>query len=234
MKYLIIPDVHEKYEQMLTALENEDRVNEVIFLGDFFDSWNGITEDTHRIVTWLQKNVGNPKYHFIWGNHDLHYAYPYRDELRCSGFRAARLAIIEGHLGLNHWNKFSLLKKINANGPWFISHAGFSYQNWQDSDGLSEVKIALKSLVHAGPPHRLLLPGPSRGGPVPCGGLTWCDWDEFKPIPGVNQIVGHTEGELVRTKIGLHSVNYCLDTRLQHVAILSGNGTLVTLPNYRT
>ena len=35
--------------------------------------------------------------------------------------------------------------------------------------------------------------GVSRGGMGDCGGPLWCDWqDEFKPIPGLRQVFGHS------------------------------------------
>jgi hypothetical protein len=40
--------------------------------------------------------------------------------------------------------------------------------------------------------------GADRGGRNELGGVTWCDWRNFKPIAGMPQIVGHTCDKKVR------------------------------------
>ena len=46
------------------------------------------------------------------------------------------------------------------------------------------------------PPHPLIGCGYARHGDAPVGGLTWLDWaEEFAPIPGIHQIVGHSKGD---------------------------------------
>jgi hypothetical protein len=66
----------------------------------------------------------------------------------------------------------------------------------------------------------LVAAGRSRGGSAVYGGVDWLDWDEFKPVPGLNQIVGHTPGGDIRTKHLADSENYCLDTNLNHVILI--------------
>jgi hypothetical protein len=63
--------------------------------------------------------------------------------------------------------------------------------------------------------------GFARGGFYKIGGIIWLDWRrEFEPVPGLNQIVGHTEMEFPEQKINYNSKNYCLDTRSNHIGIL--------------
>ena len=45
------------------------------------------------------------------------------------------------------------------------------------------------------------------------------DWDELIPIPGLNQLVGHTPASTVRHKDTPTSRNICLDTNLRHYAV---------------
>ena len=48
------------------------------------------------------------------------------------------------------------------------------------------------------------------------------DWDELVPVPGLNQLVGHTPDKLVRHKNTPTSRNICLDTNLRNCAVLDG------------
>ena len=61
------------------------------------------------------------------------------------------------------------------------------------------------------------------------GGLNWMDWSDLAPIPGVNQLVGHTAAETVRHKRTSNTRNICLDTNLNHYAIFE-EGTLEIKP----
>ena len=48
-----------------------------------------------------------------------------------------------------------------------------------------------------------------------CGGIVWCDYEEFEDLPGVKQIFGHTAEEFVRQT----NQHICIDTYLRHYAI---------------
>ena len=88
--------------------------------------------------------------------------------------------------------------------------------------------------------------GWSRGGQNQHGGMLWADWSEFSPVSGVNQIVGHTPhgvpevtvkfadgnvryynaNEWVYNKAAVlakqvSSINYDMDTHLNHFAIIT-------------
>jgi hypothetical protein len=49
------------------------------------------------------------------------------------------------------------------------------------------------------------------------------DWDELVPIPGLNQLVGHTPDKSVRHKNTKTSRNICLDTNLRNYAVFNGS-----------
>ena len=108
--------------------------------------------------------------------------------------------------------------------------------------------------IASGKDSHLLHVGPSRGGYDRVGGPLWLDWSrEFRPIAGLNQIVGHTPAKGVAraqclSPAGAHrqfelaepsrwprmtslpqpgpdwsSVNWCLDTGGVFVGLLEGN-----------
>jgi hypothetical protein len=61
-------------------------------------------------------------------------------------------------------------------------------------------------------PHWFWSVGMARGGFTPVGGLLWCDWSrEFQPVPGLNQVMGHTPARTFRTIRGMTSENWCID-----------------------
>jgi hypothetical protein len=61
------------------------------------------------------------------------------------------------------------------------------------------------------------------------GGPLWMDWDSLVPIPGINQIVGHTPGTEVRVKITTKSRNFCLDVENASVAAMLSDGKVTIL-----
>ena len=71
--------------------------------------------------------------------------------------------------------------------------------------------------------------GEDRDGVQRIGGPLWMDWDNLMPIPGLNQIVGHTPDSAVRKKITRKSRNYCLDVGNAAVAAILENGKLKIL-----
>jgi hypothetical protein len=91
---------------------------------------------------------------------------------------------------------------------------------------------AMYKLRHEQQVAPLLQCGRGRGGIARVGGVVWADWNtEFVPIEGLNQVVGHTPGDVVRTKMlrnkegRIVSANHNLDTHLNHVILVLEDGT---------
>ena len=74
------------------------------------------------------------------------------------------------------------------------------------------------AFLKLGRPHWVFRGG-TRRGEKSVGGPLWCDFSEFEPIPGLNQVFGHTpaaKGEpLIRVKTGADSINLCIDATSQ-------------------
>src|SRR5437763_15787976 len=85
------------------------------------------------------------------------------------------------------------------------------------------------ALAKRGKVDPILAFGEVRGGLQRFGGPLWMDWDSLFPIPGINQIVGHTAGGEVRKKVTPESKNYCLDVKNGSVAALLADGALTIL-----
>ena len=224
---LIVPDVHEQIVKLKAILRRYKEVLWVVFLGDFMDTFDGLTWQTFEMVKWLAENIGNPKYTFLWGNHDMHYAFPF-DGVMCSGWDKNKLAIVRQHLNdKDHWQKFKLMHWIGtplgAGGEddrgnlivepteWLLSHAGVHPSLLNPILGFDKQSLlaleeeAMWKLRYCQQVTSFIAAGRGRGGSARIGGVVWLDWQsEFVPINGLNQCVGHSNGKEVRVKKTVH------------------------------
>ena len=158
----------------------------------------------------------------LWGNHDLAYGFPLIREAYCSGFTYEKSQAINSVLNPDDWKKLHL---THWEDDFLFSHAGWSKElcrcPWAtEAEPVSEVRAHLaREEAEAWQhltfelPHWVFNVGRLRGGlSQSVGGLLWCDVREFTPIPGLNQIFGHTPGNLGTVKRGPASINLCLDT----------------------
>lgn len=220
---LVIPDVHEDIAQVEKILDHSGwyrgQIDHRVFLGDFMDTHKGYPGCEIQTASWLERNIECPNSTFLWGNHDLAYGFPLVGGLRCSGFDAFKLTIVAKAMALARQH-FKLTTEVQG---WRLSHAGFN--DVTDVNLVDhEAKGALSELRGGRLPW-LLRVGASRGGEANEGGVTWLDWDnEFEPVPGLKQIVGHTRHKEPQWK----GDNLALDTGLHHYALVeSGKVTTV-------
>ena len=99
------------------------------------------------------------------------------------------------------------------NARVLVTHAGVT-QKWLDT-----IELDLNLIMLHDNESEWNMIGRARGGGHRCGGPVWCDyWAEFKPIPGIKQVFGHTQhrkvGEArgVVTQDGKNFNIDCLDT----------------------
>jgi hypothetical protein len=238
METLIIPDVHEKIDVVKKILKKYPSMDRYIYLGDWMDSFDNYgepTDNTRETIDFIAENAANPRWTFLWGNHDLQYAFS-NQKLFCSGYNLEKQELIKNKLNvLDHWDYFKLLTWVeNSNSKWLVSHAGlhpkfvhpvYGFEKWSLISAAEKIIIDLKFHNYV---DFLLCAGSARGGSRPVGGITWLDWDkEFVPILGLNQIVGHTQGRDVRWNpydFDMDSMNYCIDTGLNHVMLMRDEG----------
>lgn len=217
MKTLIIPDIHEELVRLVCVLEEyKPQVDQVVFLGDFFDSFDGITAKTQGMITWLEAHFEDPKYIFLMGNHDVHYMYP-NPRLRCSGFSGVRYQMLDSIRGI-----LQQFKLFHQEGNTIFSHAGFHPSFLHQGKIPKNLEQNTKAALADGIVPDIMEAGWSRGGSDPYGGVVWLDWGDFVPVKGIRQVVGHTKGSSVRYKEG----NVCLDTGLRHIGIIEDDGPI--------
>lgn len=198
---LVVPDIHERVEQLAKIDAIYPAEVPRVYLGDWFDAFQPNTKDT---VLYLAEELKRPSRTFLLGNHDFQYL---DSRGRCSGYKESTAALIEEHLPKDWGDHFQIAGRCHG---WLLSHAGFNKppEEWDDE----AAKLAV---------------GRARGGYSTTGGPLWLDWNyEFKGIKDTPQIVGHTYGKNPRIING--SVN--LDCGLKFVAEIRWNGELVIVP----
>lgn len=206
MKYLILPDVHNRWEKVEKIIKSV-KADKVIFLGDYFDDFGDNPQIIADVADWFHHSVNQKDRIHICGNHDLHYWFKDNRSMRCSGYDQYKSITINDFVTKDDWEKLKFFHILD--GKWLLSHAGM-HPSWIDYSSfkpnkISEFSLGLikrrltgesieaKKAFYANKMHWFAMPGFTRSQSPYYGGITWCDWNkEFHPIRGIHQIVGHT------------------------------------------
>lgn len=222
---LILADLHDKITIAQKILDNNP-CDKIIFLGDYFDSFEGDTIEAIETAKWVVKTMEVLGDRALWccGNHDVPYRYPNIVHYRCSGWTPKKCEEINKILGSEHWNK---MKLCHFYQNYLFSHAGISDRVFgRGLDNVVEVEdvinVCESALLSArfGKPSMQMMAGKSRGGSQNFGGVTWLDISEFQPIKSLGQVFGHSPRKAPELIQGEDSINWCLDTHLKYYTIL--------------
>lgn len=215
MRSLIIGDIHDQTDLVdLILKENESKYEEVVFLGDYFDSFENGAATARKTAVWLKESIKKPNRIHLLGNHDVHYKHMKSILVRGSGYSRKKAEAVNEVLNWDDWNK---LKPFYSSQGFIFSHAGFHQNVLHPFKGL-DFDYFDKMYKENGLYSSLYAIGPARGGIDPVGGIFWLDWQfEFKPIKGINQVVGHTHSDIIRYKNYDGSTNVCADCLPFHV-----------------
>jgi len=202
---LIIPDIHHKVDEVEKIIRSVG-ADKVIFLGDYFDNIDDTPEVVKYTCDWLVHSVKMPNRIHLFGNHDVHYAFPYK-KLECTGYEQWKYWLIQDITENKIWNNLKWFYFLN--NRWLLTHAGLHRNNVPDKilqlkndrknfiENISnwlkqEIRIGLNKIAN-NQYSWIFNAGKSRNGPFQVGGITWCDFNrEFLCVPGINQIVGHS------------------------------------------
>jgi hypothetical protein len=223
MDTYVVGDIHGRTEVVdyFVDIANQCSDVQVIFLGDFMDSFNRSVDDQIRCLQKvLVANQEHGRVRSVVGNHEISYMNP---NVRCSGYNGEA----QGY--------FNLLKGAVTlcfeNYIWLddilITHAGLSQRF------LDEQKLTVEQALN----HEMLWNkvGRARGGfSQGVGGIRWCDFQkEFEPVPGLRQIFGHTAGAGLRKRFSYTRNNFeayneswcidCLDEDNAALLVREGN-----------
>ena len=216
MRTLICPDIHERYTQLL-KIEDKffHKADRIVMLGDYWDSFQHRLTNAKLVATWILCHINDPKFTFLWGNHDHHYAF--KKTGFSFGYVEDTQRLLDEEFSTDVWRKFKIWTEV---GPYLVSHAGFN-------EGTIHLKDQADQAIEAafnGVYHPLWAAGYSVGGNVPFGGPTWLRFWELG-VPGTLQLVGHTPQAQPKTD---DTGNVCLDTHLKHVGWYDDETDLLT------
>jgi hypothetical protein len=243
---LIVPDIHLQWECADRIIQHESW-DRIWLLGDYFDDYNDTLKKVEATCQWLLRICEDRRICRLLGNHDVYY-FCENKSYRGAGYRRDKHQVIQ-----KYFSSRIIREKFTLHGwarGYLLTHAGFSGR-WLRNFSQSLIDRYLQEAFDAMLSHELhplLSIGADRGGWNEIGGVTWCDWRNFKPIAGVPQIIGHTYDKKVRyasferhscagfnfdqcvagsfqehenPTFTLHDeVSVCLDTNLRHYAII--------------
>ena len=233
MRSIVISDLHQRFRWVEPYLASQS-YDEVIFMGDYFDNHRDTPEDAAETARWLKESLAKPKRVHLMGNHDVWYGYGC-GYARCGDNTTENKEAIEKILSVDDWEQIGL---CHFSQKFLLSHAGI-HERWFSHPVhgvyVEYVKriceMGRKNLL-VGNPDPIFMAGRARGGGYGQrpGGITWLDFNhEFKPIEGVNQIVGHTSHSTPESdgvvkwmpnKERPRSTNYCVDFHNKWITII--------------
>lgn len=258
MTTLVIPDVHQDIQgvKKIFAIEDINSFDEVIFLGDWFDSFHeppkvASFKDTCLFVRDLVwENNKNKKMVFLVGNHDLAYIYNNKKggysnvapsvTYWCSGVTKSKISTFRQVFydkGLKDDWFVENFKIAHRSQGWIFSHAGMvngqiPYGNTVDQvidEVLPDVWLNFRNVAYR---QNALISavGVARGGQDNTGGLLWLDYhNEFRASPDIGkQVFGHSYvPEPTATAMNTEYESWNLDTNLKDYAKIR-DGRLTT------
>ncbi len=234
MKTLILPDIHNKVA-LADAIIAQERADRIVCLGDYFDSYDEASEDHIHTAQWLKKTLARFESTFtgLVGNHDLPYRNLNSRFTHCPGFTKQKKIDIRRELSQIEFNKLRWFTWVDG---WLLTHAGLSlinalknignepYTQEVVSEALEKEARLAEAQLSYGAEHWFYHCGRARGGDFQHGGIVWNDFrQEFVPLSGIRQIVGHTFTRIPCCIKG----NWNIDCNLRYYAIIE-NGTLTT------
>lgn len=223
MKTIIFSDIHHRID-WIEAFICDQEFDELIFIGDYLDNWGDSVKDAKNTAKWLKHSLTCPNRIHLMGNHDAPVAFPSIRAYRCSGWTQEKSDAVNSIMTRDDWNK---LKLCHFSQGWLMSHAGahphiFSHpiKGCTIPDIEEQCQKALES-SRMGSPSHYMMAGRSRGGAMLVGGVIWCDWnDDFQPIEGISQIVGHTILKEPTEYSIVGSSNWGIDCNNRYITII--------------
>jgi calcineurin-like phosphoesterase family protein len=237
LRTLVIPDIHENIEWANAVLALKAPQDRAVFLGDYFHQFN--QDRTGAVCVWLKEMMARDDVSLLLGNHDQAHigaSLQILDYL-CGGYCGQKQLVFQAHFP-RVYDFTDHVQLWATAGPGdnrvLLTHAGVTRCLAEETLGTLDYRKVIRRLfllesdLARPEPQPWLLAGKDRGGDQEHGGVTWCDWLNFEPIPGIRQICGHTSSHEVRRK----GDNWCIDTGQTHYAWIEEDGavTIEKLP----
>jgi hypothetical protein len=255
MRHLVIPDIHHRHASAERLIKQHPE-HTAVFLGDYFDDYHDTPADAERTASWLAWSLQQPRRIHIMGNHDA--AYRWSTLANCPGWTVTKhrrvVSVMRAHL----WELCRLHYVVAGARPIVLSHAGFTLRNVYDvhaagdlyangrlnfinertpAGHLEEIEKQARQCLRMADVynqrHHFFQQGSRTGCRLPAGPW-WLDDEDFIPIPGMDQIVGHSvqQKPVVRylpNEKDAQSTTWFIDTNSKHAALIE-NGTVTIIP----
>src|SRR5690606_22035145 len=75
MTTLVLPDVHNHFAEAEAQIARHP-ADRIVFLGDYFDSFDDTPAMAAATAEWLKDSLAKPDRLHLWGNHDLWHRFP--------------------------------------------------------------------------------------------------------------------------------------------------------------
>lgn len=130
MKILVIPDIHGSMHWKKNYLENRDKADAAVFLGDYVDSFNLIERGENaaeNLEDIFETTKDDKDCHILLGNHDTAYCLFAKGDPRVSGHQQ-HMEIRYDDIFRKNTDRIEIAVEI---GGWVFSHAGIS-KSWYE------------------------------------------------------------------------------------------------------
>lgn len=255
MRTLVIADIHLNFIRAQRVIDSVPH-DKLVLTGDYFDAYGATVTQTENTAIWLKEKIlHNPKCVALLGNHDTTYVFNNMN-FACSGYSPSYQEVINKVFNDDDRSRFGV---YHIDQGFAFSHAGLTNPLWKQlsekfAKNKGETNLAFFDDIMSlcakdtirnskeGKNALLFSAGWDRGGLNKYGGINWVDWDNFSPINGVNQVVGHSirripqilvqykGGGYVKQDVTEHyknknnkeklSISYNLDTHLNHYGVI--------------
>lgn len=244
-RVIVIGDLHQCLMYPQTILEREEHWDHVVFLGDYLDTGMPITNHVYHsprnTVEWLSefRKTHGDNVTFLAGNHDVSYLSTWQrvgvthreSSYTCSGWTRSKAKQFNHYADPEWVDSLELCIRL---GDWVCVHAGFQYPHfkpfmseWDNIEELharwEEDRLQIRPSGRYGlGGHFIGMVSPCRGGSDDNSSPVWVDFiEEFAPVEGLKQIVGHTGRP--PQPIWRGPDNICIDGMQQYYAVWQDN-----------
>lgn len=206
MRIAVIGDIHSRSIWEDVVRHAQDNSDQIVFTGDYIDPYDSTPFDTlYNILNDIIDFKKSQSAILLIGNHDTHYLY---DDIQKSTRYDRKNATKFEKIYQENIDLFQYAYQIDnylfthagVSNTWFNSFKNVLILNGIQPDNSNIGDVLNKMGGESTLTNRILnIPGMSRGGYAPSGGITWADYsDTYRDyLTGFEQFVGHSKVKFI-------------------------------------
>ncbi len=202
MKQVVMGDIH-GHDTWKKILAVESDYDEVIFLGDYLDSF-GVDKKTQLLN--LKEILEIPRSRMLLGNHDLHYIF---SEYKCSGFTTSKFNTFNKTIKKAYFE--GKIKPLHIDGDIIFSHAGVTNRWLENKTKHADLEDYMTNNINLDTLGFQYSPDEIKERTCYYGNNTFQGFLWVRPesllsdkLTGYRQIVGHTFYENIKHEDGVY------------------------------